>query len=530
MNTLDWRPITAAMVCFSIIGCSTDTRPRAPFPTAPASNVGESAPAPGGRSGLDVTAVSNEMPASIGASAGMTATLVTSGTSAMSTPGGTGGGGTPSVSGPLNTAGAGGSAGTVASASSASPNVDLYLGLAPLEPSQGFQVRTVGADLQPGEEAEYCELVQLPGAPADTYWVNDLELANGQGSHHLIVTAVVPGEEAEQKIKTLHAGDRVPCVGAEFSFGDAGLLGVGGIQKPYGRFEMAPGVGSKYSGSQYLIFDYHFFNATERTIHALSAANFHTTSASSVQHEALGFAFLNFTIDTPANASESFSAECHMKSDVMVGSLIRHTHKYGTDFDVWFAGGARDSQHIWSSANWEEGTQYTFPEPVLVKAGEGFRFRCGYTNPTAKPLRFGTSTADEMCNLFGTMWEAHDGSKLKSLNCDVIWNDDRGIGHPADEAGGIPPAPALTAAACDLFYGTDTECKRCTCESCGTPAVNCSLDQECLPILTCFADCADDEDCMQKCQPVLEQHPSAVGLLQQANSCRSVMCKTCKGY
>ena len=216
-----------------------------------------------------------------------------------------------------------------------------------------------------------------------------------------------------------------------------------------------------------------------------------------------------------------------MKNDVMVGVLVRHTHKFSTTFDVWFAGGARDAEHIWTSMHWEEETQYKFPAPVLVKAGEGFRYRCAFDNTSDKPLRFGTSTADEMCNLYGAMWEAHDGQSTTSMQCDIIWNDAKGIGHPGDEAGGVPAAPALTVTSCAVFYGTDTECERCTCAACGTPAVNCAVDAECSPMLACFADCAAGEDCIAKCQSIMDEHPSGVGLLQQTNSCLTAMCKTC---
>src|SRR5262249_23490016 len=130
---------------------------------------------------------------------------------------------------------------------------------------------------------------------------------------------------------------------------------------------------------------------TTETIHAQSAVDFRTVSATSIKRESGGFSFLNYTIDTPPNSSKSFTAECHLKQDVMVGFLARHTHSYGTNFDVWFAGGANDGQHIWTSKDWQEDTQYEFPTPVLVKAGEGFRFQCGFNNTGSKDLRFGTS-------------------------------------------------------------------------------------------------------------------------------------------
>src|SRR5688572_20782492 len=52
---------------------------------------------------------------------------------------------------------------------------ESYLGLT--MPAQGFQIRSIGADIEPGEEREYCEVAQLPGAPIDEYYVSSMELA-----------------------------------------------------------------------------------------------------------------------------------------------------------------------------------------------------------------------------------------------------------------------------------------------------------------------------------------------------------------
>jgi hypothetical protein len=217
-----------------------------------------------------------------------------------------------------------------------------------------------------------------------------------------------------------------------------------------------------------------------------------------------------------------------MKQDVMLSRLARHTHKYGTDFDVWYAGGPHDGELIWTSKDWEEETQYKFPAPFVMKAGEGLRFRCAFDNPNMSPLRFGTRTTDEMCILFTSIWEAHDGENLESSECDIVWTDDKGIGHPVDEAGGMPPAPAVTAATCALFNGTDTECKTCTCSACGTPALACALDSDCGALLTCLASCAEGEDCLAKCQSAIDEHSSGIGLLRQSQSCLKAGCKTCK--
>src|SRR5262245_32582301 len=62
-------------------------------------------------------------------------------------------------------------------------DAEPYLGLT--VPAHGFQLRSLGAEIGPGEEREYCEVARLPGAPTDEYYVSLIELGNGAPSHHL---------------------------------------------------------------------------------------------------------------------------------------------------------------------------------------------------------------------------------------------------------------------------------------------------------------------------------------------------------
>src|SRR5687768_14590366 len=43
-------------------------------------------------------------------------------------------------------------------------------------PRNGFQVRSIGEEIAPGEDVEYCEVGELPGEPSQTYYVKSIEL------------------------------------------------------------------------------------------------------------------------------------------------------------------------------------------------------------------------------------------------------------------------------------------------------------------------------------------------------------------
>jgi hypothetical protein len=286
------------------------------------------------------------------------------------------------------------------------PPVDL----AP--PESGFQVSSVGRFIQPGEDVEFCEVVQLPGGPDDIYQVGRFEIGMHQWSHHIIVTAARPGSQAESNMAP---GMVKPCTRAGQAYGE-GLVDVFGAQQPYRELTFPDGVGRTFRGGQLLVFDYHYFNPTTEPIPARHALNFHLVE--DVEHEALDFGFYNYTIFTAPGATSKYAGRCAFDRDVMVWMLVRHTHKWGTNFHVWKDGGDKDGEHLWTSTDWELDVDHILPEPMLVKKGDGFRFQCEYNNTTDSFLKFGTKATDEMCILFGVYWTA-DGSPADGHECVV---------------------------------------------------------------------------------------------------------------
>ncbi len=282
-------------------------------------------------------------------------------------------------------------------------------------PEQGFQVRSAGTMIDPGEDVEYCEVVQLPGSPEDVYYVNRFESEMTNGSHHLIVQAIVPGSTMDENA---NVGDRVPCFGPGGFEGEAGdLLDVTGQQVPYHEEGFPEGVGRVYNGGQKVIFNYHYFNATDFPLEARAAVNFFTTDEASVQKIAVSFGAIFIGIDVEMGETASYDLACAVDTDVMVHKLTRHTHKWGTDFPVSFEGGERNQELIYTSPNYEQ-PDHIFEEPVLVKAGEGFRFQCNYDNTDGThDLAFGEKTTDEMCILFATIYSPTEREVSGNQGC-----------------------------------------------------------------------------------------------------------------
>jgi hypothetical protein len=305
-------------------------------------------------------------------------------------------------------------------------------------------------------------------------------------------------------------GDSVPCLSAEQAFGSDGMFWVGGTQQPYNKVTYAPGVGREYRGGQRVVFDYHYFNTSDTAIQARSAFNLHLGEAEQVRHLLRRSQFSNYTIDTPAKATGTFTGECRFKQDVMVGQIIRHTHRWGTDFSVWYEGGERHGEHVWTSTDWQHDTNYVYSEPLLMRQGEGYRFECEYQNTEDRALRFGTNATDEMCILFGMVWNVGSERDLPPQECNITWVDSSGVGHAAEV--GFPRAPQAQADLCAAQAPGDA-CLACQCGACAAPLIRCATDTACKPILDCVQSGSTD------CTRVVDEHSSAVGLFFQATAC-----------
>lgn len=465
------------------------------------------------------------------------------GTAGQSTSGGIGGGGSSGaasagVSG--GASGSGGSGGSISTDDAAVPapndasvddamvpgDDDEFLGLE--LPSRGFRVASLGRAIAPGEDVEYCEIGELPGTPDDEYIASAFEVANGRGSHHIIISAAQPGTPADARIRARSIGEQIPCISAGSQFGTDGMITLAGAQTSYGRLDFPEGVGLRMHGGQRIVFDYHYLNTGEEAIPAKSAIAVHTTEARDDITIATGYAFTNFTLDVPPGTERTFTASCKLERDAIVMGVGRHTHRLGTDFAVWFEGGSQHGEHIWTSHDWEHELSFSFPEPRLVKAGEGFKFACGFLNEGEVPLRFGTSATDEMCILSGVMWSPTKGEELPADDCVVTWIDDEGIGRDARDAGGFPKATPDEALSCHAGYlglGVLEGCLGCICDSCGAIMNKCNGDADCRPILECTTACMGD--CKGSCDETMSAHSSAVGMITAVGECISTQCPSC---
>jgi hypothetical protein len=274
-------------------------------------------------------------------------------------------------------------------------------------PESGVQIEAIGREIAAGLDTEYCEVAEFPGNPGEAYYVNRLTVAKAPYSHHVFINAAAPGSPAEAKANEIGVGNSIECVSAGTSFGE-GVTTVAGTAKDLQELPFPEGVGQVYYGGQKLIVDYHYFNTSDAAVHAKVATNFHTVTKDRVRKLARGYSVMHVGFTIPPLGKASATAQCVFNHDVLVAGIQRHTHRLGTDYTVWSVDQDENLTELWKSSDWAEDIQHTFDEPVLVRAGEGYRYRCDFVNNENRTIGFGTKATDEMCNLFAGWWVVNE--------------------------------------------------------------------------------------------------------------------------
>ena len=281
-------------------------------------------------------------------------------------------------------------------------------------PEEGFQIVSAIKPIEAGGDQEWCEIVEIPGAPGEPVFIRRVDIALAPNSHHMNLLAIPPGSSADAAATV---GDSNPCVNNGTDLYGSDIYNVGGAAGPMTVNAFPDRVGIRLVGGQKLVANIHYVNTSPEEVPGQAVANFYTATEDEVQFEAQRFGMYMMDIPIPARGQASHSMRCTVSQDIYVFSLSRHTHAMGTDFNVWRSGGAADGEHVFESIEWNENLQFDFEEPVLVKAGEGFQFTCDFDNPTDQLVNWGDLGSDEMCILYGRWYVADPNEAPLKQHC-----------------------------------------------------------------------------------------------------------------
>lgn len=275
----------------------------------------------------------------------------------------------------------------------------------PTEPGS-FQIHVGKIFLAPQTEKEYFIKYDL-GLSEDIY-VNRIEMIMADQSHHFIIYKFLPGQ-AESFEEGLRLQN--PLTG-EGSSGNSSTL-VNAWQISYDT-NLPEGTAYLWEAGDVLDMNYHFRNYDLDSILAIEAyINIYTDQSVEAPEIMYSDLLTNLSIYIPNdNNNHIFSKadyDLSAQNFINVWQLTSHTHKYGTDFDIFKRNeNGTEGEQIYEG--WYN-TDYTFNqgyydfshppirqfEPQLeVNPRFGLIQKATYRNNGPNPVFFGLTTNDEM--------------------------------------------------------------------------------------------------------------------------------------
>ena len=246
--------------------------------------------------------------------------------------------------------------------------------------------------MQPGSETTRCVIKKLTNDKPIR--VSAIQTALSPGSHHLIVYRVDPRAEKPTPFKCQ------PFAGT--LNGNAAPLMISQVADETLRFP--PGVAIELEAHQTLRIEAHYLNYFPEPITAHADVTFHTTEAEDVVPADFLF-YGNIAVVVPPRETvvgDWMWLDAPDNSNVF--AITGHTHRFGTNVEVLRATGLSDEgtplYPLDTTFQWDESPVVYHSPPISFAPGEGFRFRCSWTNTSDAFVFFGESADQEMCFLW----------------------------------------------------------------------------------------------------------------------------------
>jgi len=285
---------------------------------------------------------------------------------------------------------------------------------APL-PGEGYQIQLGPIFLAPGEEKEYIYRYELQNEEAVE--VNRVAVEMNKQSHHFLFFKFNAGKEFDQEDGLLPISFR----GAQAITSDTKMVGGWAYSRAVSLPEKTA---FRWNENEVLKLNYHILNYSNSDIlPAKLYVNVYTQTPGTALKEMHSEFHLsveeNFLVGSnfPPGVSNH---EWFMKNfeeagndeTIHIWSLGSHTHKYGTDFDIYLnENGTQGEQVYEGDFNFDYTVNqgyYNFAEPAFrifdeflpVNTSEGLIIKGEYTNTSDQTVRIGVTTEDEMFGIF----------------------------------------------------------------------------------------------------------------------------------
>lgn len=253
---------------------------------------------------------------------------------------------------------------------------------------QGVAMFTDVVTVKAGEDVTFC--TYLPGVTDKVTYIHDTEGSQSKFGHHAIMQYTTdPAEPGTRKCDPESLEAQQGQI-----LGGTGGEGNGAIELPSNVVSEIP------AGAQFII-NHHWINVSDEDIDA--QAEMITVPPDSDDDLVIARAFTVTTLgfDLPPNEVTEISTTCMLDQDVQLLSVIGHQHSWGTHVKAERIGSNEDvifdHDYDESMISHPITTNFSVDEPYEIKAGDGLRMNCEWTNTTNSAIGF----PREMCVFFG---------------------------------------------------------------------------------------------------------------------------------
>ncbi len=296
----------------------------------------------------------------------------------------------------------------------------------PPPPGQGYQLYLPPFKIEPGTEREVFYATQIRdenGQPVEgDIFINKVEIFYPAGSHHFILYRLT-----EEGI-----GNGIPSIGVapgigvnpadtfrELDTADPQALGNFGIDRLFvvgtqtddTVFGFPDGVALRLPGDTVYDLNSHYINLLgSGELHGETYVNLWTIPEEEVRYEAVEIFVSNREINVPPGATRVAKMDWYIEDElerrghaqntaVNVFLLTSHMHRHGELFEI---NQMSTGELLHRSVAYDDAPITLYDPRVVLESDDGLTFRCTHNNyDTEVPLRFGLSSEDEMCIIFG---------------------------------------------------------------------------------------------------------------------------------
>lgn len=148
----------------------------------------------------------------------------------------------------------------------------------------------------------------------------------------------------------------------------------------------------------------HWLNVTSKEVTSETVYDFFTMPDDQMTETLVPFVFENQAFEIPPRTVGDITTTCDLVEHGTIASIMPHTHKRATKFEVDLIRGDGSEERIFEDSSFDVSTDIkVYDEPISLEGFAKIRHRCTVNNDLTDTIVWGIGQ-NEMCTLFGYLY------------------------------------------------------------------------------------------------------------------------------